>query len=155
MTPAPSTATERIMRLSLRHSCFVFSLPCDLPRLACPRRMCDSSDASSSQPQVILRLSLLFLVIAQTAAAQTAAEVRAAVSRALPVLQRSASVFVEQRACVSCHHNSLAVLTLRMARQRGLEIDATALGTIEARTFRELRSAAALDDAVQAANLSD
>ena len=63
--------------------------------------------------------------------------------------------FVSQRACVSCHHNSLAVITLRMAQQRGFGVDAKALDAVEARTFRELRNANAFDDAVQVANLSD
>jgi hypothetical protein len=56
---------------------------------------------------------------------------------------------------VSCHHNSLAVLTLRLARQRGFDVDAATLDAVEAKTFRELRTANAFDDAVQSANLSD
>ena len=75
--------------------------------------------------------------------------------RALPILQRSAVNFVSQRACVSCHHNSLAVITLRMAQQRGFGVDAKVLDAVESRTFRELRNANAFDDAVQVANLSD
>jgi hypothetical protein len=71
------------------------------------------------------------------------------------MLQRSAATFVAERSCVSCHHNALAVLTLRRARQRGFDLDAKALDAVEAKTFRELRSANALDDAVQAANVSD
>jgi hypothetical protein len=67
---------------------------------------------------MVLRLLLLFVLVANVASAQTAPEARAAVTRALPILQRSAASFVSQRACVSSHHNSLAVLTLRMARQR-------------------------------------
>ena len=73
----------------------------------------------------------------------------------MPILQRSAAAFVGERACVSCHHNSLAVLTLRLARQRGLAVDTATLDAVEAKTFRELRSANAFDDAVQAANVSD
>ena len=104
---------------------------------------------------MIARLSLLFIVVAQAASAQTLPETRSAVTRALPILQRSAASFVAQRACVSCHHNSLTVLTLRLARERGFAVDATTLDAVEARTFRELRAANAFDDAVQAANLSD
>ena len=80
---------------------------------------------------------------------------RAAVTRALPILQRSAANFASQRACVSCHHNSLAVITLRMAQERGFNVDTKALDAVEARTFRELRNVNAFDDAVQVANLSD
>jgi ankyrin repeat protein len=105
--------------------------------------------------RMILRLAVLFAFVAQAASGQTATEARAAVTKALPILQRSAATFAAQRACVSCHHNSLAVLTLRMARARGVEIDAKTLDAVEARTFRELRGVTAFDDAVQAATVSD
>jgi ankyrin repeat protein len=104
---------------------------------------------------MILRLSILFLLIPQAALAQSPQAARSAVTRALPVLQRSAATFVAQRACVSCHHNALAIMTLRLAHQRGVDIDATTLESVEAKTFRQLRTANALDDAVQAASVSD
>ncbi|HVQ12303.1 MAG TPA: ankyrin repeat domain-containing protein [Vicinamibacterales bacterium] len=100
-----------------------------------------------------LAVSVIFL--AQSASAQTASEARAAVTRALPILQRSAANFVSQRACVSCHHNSLAVITLHLAQQGGFNVDPKTVDAVEARTFRELRNANAFDDAVQVANLSD
>jgi len=104
---------------------------------------------------MVLRLFLLFILRANVVSAQTMPEARAAVTRALPILQRSAAHFVSQRACVSCHHNSLAVLTLRLARQRGFSVDSKTIEAVEARTFRELRNANAFDDAVQVASLSD
>ncbi len=104
---------------------------------------------------MVLRLFLLFILLANVVSAQSMPEARAAVTRALPILQRSAAHFVSQRACVSCHHNSLAVLTLRLARQRGFSVDSRTIEAVEARTFRELRTANAFDDAVQVASLSD
>jgi ankyrin repeat protein len=104
---------------------------------------------------MIFRLSILFLGIAQVASAQSLPAARSAVTRALPMLQRSVTTFVAERACVSCHHNALAIMTLRLARQRGIDIDAKTLDSVEAKTFRELRTANALDDAVQAASVSD
>ena len=80
---------------------------------------------------------------------------RAAIVRALPILQRSAATFVAQRACVSCHHNSLAIVTLRFVQERGFTVDAKTLEAIEAKTFRELRGTRALDDAIQALGVSD
>lgn len=82
-------------------------------------------------------------------------QVRAAIHRALPRLQGSAVSFVGKRTCVSCHHNVLPIVTLRLARQRGVAIDDAALETIERTTFRELRGPDALDDAVQGVNVSD
>jgi len=98
---------------------------------------------------------LAILIVARPAAAQSDEGVRAAVRRAVPMLQKSAGEFVAQRACFSCHHNALSILTLRLARDHGFAIDLKVLDAVEEKTFRPLRSPNALDDAVQAANLSD
>jgi hypothetical protein len=93
-----------------------------------------------------------------SAGSSTAAPVlsaRSAVRRALPLLQRSAATFVAQRSCVSCHHNSLAILTLRTVQQHGFAIDAKTLDAVEAKTFRQLHDAGAFDDAVQGLGVSD
>jgi ankyrin repeat protein len=109
---------------------------------------------------VSLRNRFVFLILAsllfgQTASPQSVPDTREAVQRALPILQKSASTFVEKRACFSCHHNALSILTLRLAQNRGFNIDAKVLSAVEQKTFRELHNPNALDDAVQAANLSD
>ena len=70
-------------------------------------------------------------------------------------LERSAAAFVEKRSCVSCHHNLLTVLAFHLARERGFAIDSKILSAVEDKTFRELRGASALDDAVQASTLND
>jgi ankyrin repeat protein len=105
----------------------------------------------------VKRLFILVVVFfaAKTASGQTEAAVRAAVTRALPVLQKSAGEFVAQRACFSCHHNALSIMAFRLARDHGFTIDAKVLAAVEDKTFRPLRSATALDDAVQAVDLSD
>lgn len=100
-------------------------------------------------------LAFAALLISETALPQSAPDTREAIQRALPILQKSASSFVEKRACFSCHHNALSILTLRMAQDRGFTIDPSVLGAVEQKTFRELRNPNALDDAVQAASLSD
>jgi ankyrin repeat protein len=93
--------------------------------------------------------------MAGTLAAQSQQNVRAAVAQALPMLQRSAGEFVTKRACVSCHHNILTILTLDLARTRGFEIETKVLAAVEDKTFRELRGPNALDNAVQATTLND
>ena len=100
-------------------------------------------------------LLALLALTTESAAGQSATAARAAVVRALPVLQKSAATFVSQRACVSCHHNSLAIIALRLAQQRGFSVDAKTLDAVEAKTFRELHGSRALDDAIQAVGLSD
>ncbi|MBZ5574992.1 MAG: ankyrin repeat domain-containing protein [Acidobacteriia bacterium] len=94
-------------------------------------------------------------LLAQSAFAQAGPDARQAVMRALPLLERSASEFVAQRACISCHHNILPVLMLHLARRRGVAIDEAVLRAVEEKTFRPLRGAAALDEAVQAGTLND
>jgi ankyrin repeat protein len=96
------------------------------------------------------------ILLAQTVAAQPPpVSARAAVERAIPTLERSAKNFVKERSCVSCHHNILPILTLRLAASRGFAIDAPTLSEIERKTFRELTNARAFDDAVQALAVSD
>lgn len=93
--------------------------------------------------------------MAQALAAQTARQEQAAVRKALPLLQHSAAEFVSKRACVSCHHNILTILTLDLARERGFKIDDAVLKAVEDKTFKELRDPSALDDAIQATTLND
>ena len=102
-----------------------------------------------------MRFLLALVLIARTASAQSAPDVRTAVTLALPMLQHSAAEFVAKRTCLSCHHNSLPVLTLRLARSRGFAIDPAVLRAVEEKTFRQLRGDNALDGAIQAAALND
>ena len=104
-----------------------------------------------------LVIALIVLLLAPlTANGQTdPVRARAAALRAMPVLQRSVRTFVENRGCVSCHHNSVAIITLRTAQRYGLAVDGAVLDAVETKTFRQLRSATAVDDAVQAVGMPD
>jgi ankyrin repeat protein len=102
-----------------------------------------------------MRSFLILAVCARMLLSQSTPDVRGAVKRALPVLQHSAAAFVEQRACVSCHHNILPVFVLHAAELHGFEIDRKVLAAVEEKTFRGLRNPGALDDAIQAAALND
>ena len=95
------------------------------------------------------------LLFASTAAAAPPADARAAVERALPSLQRSAKTFVANRSCVSCHHNILPILTLRLAASRGFEIDKAILSEVERKTFRVLTKTREFDDALQGTTVRD
>ncbi|MCC6405863.1 MAG: ankyrin repeat domain-containing protein [Planctomycetes bacterium] len=67
-----------------------------------------------------------FAVIAVGFARQSATQPdsaeRAAVAKALPPLQTSARIWTEKRSCVSCHHQSLGLVTFAVARERGFEL---------------------------------
>ncbi len=52
-----------------------------------------------------------------------AASSRAAVERALPLLQRADVTFLRKAGCVSCHHNSLTAMTVSAARKAGIPVD--------------------------------
>jgi hypothetical protein len=67
------------------------------------------------------------LFCAHTAAAGEPAaaesEVRAAVARALPLIQKGSTGHRTQRTCFACHHQALPLLALTTARSRGIVVD--------------------------------
>ena len=97
----------------------------------------------------------IFILLAQATAAPPPPSTRVVIERAIPVLERSAKAFVAERSCVSCHHNILPILTLRLAASRGVAVDGATLAEVERKTFRQLTSARAFDDAVQGLTVSD
>jgi hypothetical protein len=52
-----------------------------------------------------------------------AKELKTAIARALPLLEKGAAGHAAQRTCFSCHHQALPVLALKLARQRGFRIN--------------------------------
>ncbi len=52
-----------------------------------------------------------------------AGTVRAALSRTIPLLQRTDIGFFQKTGCVSCHHNSLTAMTIAAARSAGVPVD--------------------------------
>lgn len=52
-----------------------------------------------------------------------AVSARHALSRAVPLLQRSDTQFMSKSGCVSCHNNTLTAMTVAAARTRGVPVD--------------------------------
>lgn len=102
-----------------------------------------------------MRIVFVLFLMVRMASAQSVPEVSKAITRALPMLQKSAGGFVAKRACVSCHHNSLPIVAFHMARERGFIIDPAVMGAVEDKTFRQFNDASALDDVVQTSKLND
>jgi ankyrin repeat protein len=50
-------------------------------------------------------------------------DIRAAVARSIPLLQRTGIEFYKKSGCVSCHHNLLAAMTVATVRSRGFSVD--------------------------------
>ena len=51
------------------------------------------------------------------------AGIRRAVERSLPLLQSSATTWFEKRECASCHHQTLGLVAMTVARERGFGVD--------------------------------
>jgi ankyrin repeat protein len=49
--------------------------------------------------------------------------IREALGKSVPLLQRTDAIFVQRSGCVSCHHNSLASMTLARARAKQFPFD--------------------------------
>src|SRR5437660_9355493 len=94
-----------------------------------------STSAANSRSK-LLQAAMIAILFASRAFAQSNSDIEKTVNRALPVLQRSAADFVSKRACVSCHHNFLPVLTFHLAQERGFAIDSEVLSAVEEKTFR-------------------
>jgi uncharacterized protein (TIGR02246 family) len=75
----------------------------------------------------LLTIPLLVLCVATSLKASEESvapeALREAISRALPLIQTSAVEFTNQRDCFSCHHQALPVLTMKLAQQRGFEVN--------------------------------
>jgi hypothetical protein len=69
------------------------------------------------------------------AAEVTVAEVRAAVQRGLPFLEKSSSAWRSERKCVSCHQVPFAVWALTEGKARGFKVDAAKLDDLTAWAF--------------------
>jgi len=71
----------------------------------------------------------------------SAANARAAVERAIPLIEKGAAGYTRQRGCFSCHHQAMGVFTLTLARERGYRVDEKVLAGQVAHTEAFLRGA--------------
>src|SRR5476651_2132482 len=55
---------------------------------------------------------------------------RQAVRRALPLLQHNSLAWFKERACTSCHHHSLGMTAVALARDNGFPVDDRKLATL-------------------------
>lgn len=103
----------------------------------------------------MIRALGILIAVGGTLAAQSEADVRKAVTRALAPIEHSTATFIKERPCFSCHHNGLSIPALRMAQARGFAVDADGLAAVEKQTFRDLSGPNSLDTAIQVATLND
>src|ERR1051326_1163699 len=93
-------------------------------------------------------LSLL-CALALHAQPPSAAEIRAAVDRAMPVVQQASAKFYESQTCHSCHHLSIPMLTYAVARERGIRINETIAASTAQRGLASAPDVTSFDRAVQ------
>ncbi len=90
---------------------------------------------------VSLLIGLFALESADAGEAEPASEaVRAAVSKALALLDKSSREYRKERDCFSCHHQALPTLALVEARRRGFSIDEENLQAAVALTVKHLEN---------------
>ena len=71
-----------------------------------------------------MRFLCLGVVVFWCASSATASDdVRDAVSRSLPFLEKQGVAWIADRGCVSCHQTSFLIWTHKEARQRGINVD--------------------------------
>ncbi len=79
------------------------------------------------RPRLIPLLGLSALLLVQSASGEDLLAdeptLRAAVTKALPLLQKGATGHRENRTCFACHNQGIPILALTTARDRGFEID--------------------------------
>lgn len=63
-------------------------------------------------------------------------EARAAIRRAVPIMQASADTWFEKRSCSSCHHQGLGTIAMSMLYERGMNVDTARLHGQARRTMR-------------------
>src|SRR5262249_37508366 len=61
--------------------------------------------------------------MAQAAVAPQAAQIRHAVEKSIPLLQKTGKSWFAQQSCTSCHHSILPAIALMTARRHGIAID--------------------------------
>jgi hypothetical protein len=71
----------------------------------------------------------------------TPAQIRAAVAKAIPLLEKGLVVYAEKRDCYSCHNQGVPLVALNIARSRGFTIDDDAFEGAVALTLADLESA--------------
>ncbi len=114
--------------------------------LACAQQLGVAGDgrlARRPPPDLGLRPTLVAApprAAAVGATAVTAATVRAAVERSLPLLQGIGEPFIAKTGCVSCHHNSVVSSAVLTARGNGYRVDEQAVSASRTRIAAYLES---------------
>jgi ankyrin repeat protein len=98
---------------------------------------------------MIRALGLLLAMPALHAASLSTDQIRAAVNRAIPVVQRGTEGFYKTQECFSCHNHGLPVITFRLAREHGIGLDEASAQKIAVKGLLKMPDLTSIDRAVQ------
>jgi ankyrin repeat protein len=94
-------------------------------------------------------IALLLATPALHAASLSHDQIRTAVNRAIPVVQRATEGFYKTQECFSCHDHGLPMLAFRMAREHGIAVDEASAQKVAVKGLLKLPDLTSLDRAVQ------
>jgi hypothetical protein len=77
----------------------------------------------------------------ETDSAPSPERIRAAVLRAIPLIESSMTTYPEKRDCFSCHHQAVPTIALGLLKDRGYEVAGDAIQSALEVTLTDLRSA--------------
>ncbi|HEY0930935.1 MAG TPA: ankyrin repeat domain-containing protein [Gemmatimonas sp.] len=64
-------------------------------------------------------------------------DIRESVTKVIPLMQRSADIWFEKRACGTCHHQGVGTLSMAMLRERGFSVDTAWMRSQVERTVKQ------------------
>src|SRR5689334_19852824 len=100
-------------------------------------------------------LALLAAMPGIYAASVSADQIRAAVNRAVPVVQTATEGFYKTQECFSCHNHGLPMMALRMVRERGIAADEASARKVAAKGLLKMPDLTSVDRAVQDTTIID
>jgi hypothetical protein len=94
-------------------------------------------------------LALLLAAYSLHAASTSTDQIRRALDRAVPVVQRATEGFYKTQECFSCHNHGLAMMAFRVAREHGVAIDEASAQRVAAKGLLKMPDLSSIDRAVQ------
>src|SRR5271156_6477376 len=91
----------------------------------------------------LLFVALIFTVPCRVNAAEpepTPQQIKTAVTKSIPLLQKSADGYTKQRECFSCHHQAMTLFALTTAKAHGFDVSQETLDNQVAHTLKHLET---------------
>ncbi len=100
-------------------------------------------------------LPVLLLLPSLSTQAASPEQVRTAASRAVSAIQHGSEGFYKAAVCFSCHDHGLPMLTLQIARERGIPVDEDSAASVAVSGLKKMPDLTSIDRAVQYPTIVD